>query len=123
MSGLITALAVGCLIGSLAAGAAGGRNAETPQGHPDPTRNCQSGPDLEAALDEASGLMRQSNFPDAAAQLQPIFATGCDARASLLLAAAFEAKRDDGKAAATASLARHRMNRRCNNQICRRFIP
>lgn len=96
---LIAALAAGSLIGCPVVGAAGASNAATPQVHADPTRNCPSRADLEAALGEASGLMRQSNFKDAAALLQPISASVCDARASLLLAAAYEAQGDERKAA------------------------
>jgi tetratricopeptide (TPR) repeat protein len=96
---LIAALAAGSLIGSQAARAEGGWNAETPQVHSDATRNCPPRADVDAELGQASDLMRQSKFQDAAALLQPLSANGCNARAGLLLAAAFEAQGDERKAA------------------------
>jgi tetratricopeptide (TPR) repeat protein len=97
--GLVATLAAGCLMGSPAAGAASAGNAATPQVRTDPAKNCPSRTEMDAALGEASDLMRQAKLQDAAALLQPISADGCDARASLLLAATLEAQGDERKAA------------------------
>lgn len=98
---LFVALAAGCLLGSSTAGAAGEWIvARALQAHPDVSRNCPSGNELDAALGQASDLMRQSRYQDATALLQPLASTDCDARASLLLAAAFDGQGDELKAVA-----------------------
>jgi len=91
---LIAALAVGILISCQTAGATGRWNPKTAQVHSASTRNCPSPTDLGTTLGEASDLMRQSRLQDAAARLQPLSDNDCDARASLLLAAAYEAQGD-----------------------------
>lgn len=92
---LSATLVAGCLPGSPAAGAAEGWNAQTPtQIHTQVNINCPTRDSLDAALGEASELMRQSRFEDAVTVLQPPAAKDCDARASLLLSAAFEARDD-----------------------------
>lgn len=93
----IAALAVGCLAGSLTAGAAGGWEQGVPR-RTEPERNCPPRSDLEGALGSASALIGQSRFQDATAVLQPIVAMDCDARVSLLLAAALEGQGDVSKA-------------------------
>jgi predicted Zn-dependent protease len=95
---LIAALAAGGLISTQAAHAAGGWNAETPPVHSTPGGGCPARADLDATLGQASDLMRQSRLRDAAALLQPLSASDCDAHASLLLAAAFEAQEDSHQA-------------------------
>lgn len=99
---ILTAILVaGCLAGGPAAGAAEEPNAETPAQAPvKVTRNCPARDDLDAALGEASDWMRQARFHDAAGLLQPLAAMNCDARVSLLLAAAFEAQGDEPQATA-----------------------
>ena len=98
---LSATLVAGCLPGSPAAGAAEGWNAETPvQAHAKAIGNCPTRDGLDAALGDASDLMRQSRFQDAASLLQPLAGMDCDARASLLLAAAFQAQGDEPKATA-----------------------
>ncbi|MFZ0302133.1 MAG: tetratricopeptide repeat protein [Terracidiphilus sp.] len=95
---LIVVLAAGCLTCSPAARAARGWSAEAPQVHSKPTRNCPSRDDLDAVLGKASGLMQQRRFQDAADLLQPFSGMNCDARASLLLAAAYEGQGDEVQA-------------------------
>ncbi len=96
---LTAALALGCLRGSLAAGAAGNWTFESaPQPHLGATRDCPPRIDLDTALAQASRLMQQSRYQDAATLLQPLSANNCDARANLLYAAIFEAGGDNLKA-------------------------
>lgn len=96
---LIAAYAVGCLAGSPTAGAAGGWKGEQESSHrSEPKRNCPSRDDVEGALGSASELISQSRFQDAAALLQPIAGMDCDARVSLLLAAALEGQGGVSKA-------------------------
>src|ERR1700739_1294747 len=57
-------------------------------------KDCPSPAALEAVLAQASSWMEQSRFQDAAGMLQSIAARNCDARISLLLAAAFEGQGD-----------------------------
>jgi tetratricopeptide (TPR) repeat protein len=96
---LIAALAVGCLPGNSAAGAAGEWiDGAPPQVHLGPKTDCPPRDDLDAALGQASALMQQSRFQDAAPLLQPLSGKNCDARVSLLLAAAFEGQGDEHKA-------------------------
>jgi tetratricopeptide (TPR) repeat protein len=98
---LIVALAAGCLQGSSAAGAAGEWIVgAAPQVHSAPTMNCPSRDGLDAVLSKASEWMKQSRYPDAAAILQPLSNMDCDARAGLLLAAAYEGQGDELKATA-----------------------
>lgn len=97
---LVMAMAAGSLIGQ-AAGSVAGWNAASGRAGSESTRNCPSRGDLGTALGEASDLMRQSRLQDAAARLEPLSVNDCDARASLLLAAAYEAEGDKLKATAT----------------------
>jgi tetratricopeptide (TPR) repeat protein len=98
---LLIALAV-C---TLAAGAVEGISVETAaQAHTDTTGNCLSQSDVEAALGNASAQMEQSQYADAAAILEPLSKKDCDARVSLLLAAAVEGQ--GNVAGATAILER-----------------
>lgn len=84
---LIAALAA-CTLG---AGAAEGATVGTAfQPHESTTASCPPQSDLEAALGNASAQMEQSHYADAAAILQPLASKDCDARVSLLLAAAVE---------------------------------
>lgn len=100
-SAFIAVLAAGCLPCSPLSGMAEGRSAGPAfQAHPAINRNCPPRSDLDAALGQASALMRQSMYQDAAALLQPLSAKDCDARASLLLAAAFEGQQDELQATA-----------------------
>ena len=92
---LIVALGAVCLAGSPAAGAAGWNAGPTPQVHSDLTRHCPPQSDLDAVLGKASALMQQSSYQDAAVLLQPLSGGHCDARVSLLLAAALEGQGDE----------------------------
>jgi tetratricopeptide (TPR) repeat protein len=92
---LIVALAAGCLACSRAAGAARWNAGLTPQVHSDPNQHCPPPGDLDAVLGKASSLMQQSSYQDAAAMLQPLSGGNCDARISLLLAAALEGQGDE----------------------------
>jgi tetratricopeptide (TPR) repeat protein len=90
--GLFSTLAAVCLSGNPAARAAGWRTAQAaPQAHSEASRRCPSRDELNAALGKASTLMEQARYQDAAQTLKPLSSLNCDARASLLLAAAFEA--------------------------------
>ena len=97
----VAALVLGCLSSSPATGAALGSDAEpTSQVRSDSGRNCPSRNDLDAALGNASALMSQARNQDAAQVLAPLALINCDARASLLLAAAFEGQGEELKATA-----------------------
>ena len=93
---LIAVLAALCLPGRLiAAGAAGQQHADSaPRVHSTSTKACPPQDDLNSALAQASSFMRQARYQDAAETLKPLSSLHCDARASLLLAAAFEAGGD-----------------------------
>jgi tetratricopeptide (TPR) repeat protein len=94
-------LTAGCLAGGPRAEAAEVRDAPSaPQAHPQAVRKCPSRSELDAALANASSLMEQSRFEDAAAALQPISGANCDARVSLLLAATYDGRGDASKAIA-----------------------
>jgi tetratricopeptide (TPR) repeat protein len=94
---LSAALAAGCFIGSPAAGAAEGANIEpAPQVHASPS--CPGPSDLDSTLGQASSLMQQSRFQDAAGLLQPLSNSHCDPRISLLLAAALESEGNEPQA-------------------------
>ncbi len=98
---LIAALAAGCLACSPLGGAARGWSAGAASpAYPDLNSNCPPRNDLDAALGKASDLMRQMRFQDVAAILQPLSGMNCDARVSLLLAAAFDGEGDELKATA-----------------------
>ncbi len=97
---LIAVLAAGCMPCSPLGGTAGWGNPGTSQVHPDVNRNCPPRNDLDAGLAQASDLMQQLRYQDAAALLQPLAGSDCDARASLLLAAAFDGQDDELKATA-----------------------
>ena len=86
------ALSAVCLTGNAtAAGEAWQTAANT---HSQIVKNCPAREHVEGALSTASSLMEQAKYQDAAATLQPLASLGCDARVSLLLAAAFEASGD-----------------------------
>jgi tetratricopeptide (TPR) repeat protein len=109
---LATALVVVCLSGSsTAARTAGQQSKETaPQAVAGPNPETRSGPrsqkskscpsqnEIDAALSAASILMGQAKYQDAAKALQPLSGFSCDARVSLLLAAAFEGNGDSPRA-------------------------
>jgi tetratricopeptide (TPR) repeat protein len=98
---LIAALAAGCVPCSPVAGAAVGWSAALlSQVHSEARVSCPAGDDLDAVLGEASALMGQSRYQDAAALLELPSAGNCDPRTSLLLAAAFEGQGDELKATA-----------------------
>jgi tetratricopeptide (TPR) repeat protein len=98
---LIAALAAGCLQSGSAAWAAGEWTAgANSQSHPDVNRNCPPRNELDATLGKASDLMMQSRYQDAVALLHPLAAKDCDAKVSLLLAAAFDGQGDELKATA-----------------------
>jgi tetratricopeptide (TPR) repeat protein len=59
-----------------------------------PAKGCPSRDEMGAVLGKASALMEQSRYQEAADSLQPFANLPCDARASLLLAAAFEMSGD-----------------------------
>src|SRR6202050_4390487 len=92
---LIAALAAGSLSSCPAAGAAAAQNAAV---HSEANSRCPSHDDVNAALSQASTLMVQAHYQDAAEALKPLADLGCDARASLLLAAAIEAGGDAARA-------------------------
>lgn len=97
----IAALAAGCLICSPPRGAAMESNTgAVSQARSGAVRNCPQRIDLDAALGKASDLMRQSDFRDAASLFQLLSGMDCDARVSLLLAAAFDKQGDALKATA-----------------------
>jgi tetratricopeptide (TPR) repeat protein len=98
---LLTALAA-C---TLAARAVEGVAVEmAAQAHTNTTGTCPPQSDVEAALGNASAQMEQSQYTEAAAILGPLSRKDCDARVSLLLAAAVEGQGD--VAGATAILER-----------------
>ena len=97
--GLIAALAVGGLLECPAARAAVRQSAQpASEIHPTNNKNCPSRDDIDAALGSASTQMSQAQFQDAAETLNSLAETGCDPRANLLLAAAFEGEGDRAKA-------------------------
>ena len=59
---------------------------------------CPGQDEMGAVLGKASALMEQSRYQEAADSLQPFANLPCDARVSLLLAAAFEMSGDLQKA-------------------------
>jgi tetratricopeptide (TPR) repeat protein len=96
---LITALAVGWIVSGPTAGATGGGTGEpAPQVRPASNQTCPPPLELDGALGQASTLMQQSRFQDAAGLLQPLAGMNCDARVSLLLAAALEGESDEPQA-------------------------
>lgn len=106
---LMAVLTGGCLTGGRAVRAAGGSDAGiAAQAESQPPKDCPSPSELDAVLAQASELLGESRFQDAAGMLQSLAAKNCDARISLLLAAAFEGRGDMPKA--TAELERaHRL--------------
>ncbi len=93
---LLAALAAVSLFGCPVARAAGQKDAQTSTAIA--SRQCPAPNDLRALLGNASGLMAQARYQDAAEILTPLASLDCDPRASLLLAAAFEAGGDVPKA-------------------------
>jgi tetratricopeptide (TPR) repeat protein len=97
---LIAVLAAVCLPGRLTVAlAAREQSAEpAPRVQSETNRKCPPRNDMDAALGKASTLMGQTHYQDAAETLQLLSGMDCDARVSLLLAAAFEAGGDVPKA-------------------------
>ena len=94
---LVIALATAfCLLGSsTVTGAVGQQSAKvTPQAHHRTDSRCPSQDAVNAALVNASASMEQAHYSDAAQTLSPLSPLDCDARVSLLLAAALEAGGD-----------------------------
>ncbi len=97
---LIATLMAGCFIGGPRVGATAYRITESASStRPESDKKCPARSDRDIALAKASALLGQSRFQDAAALLQPVSAMDCDARVSLLLAAAFEGEGNSPKAA------------------------
>ncbi|MGA2807552.1 MAG: tetratricopeptide repeat protein [Terracidiphilus sp.] len=93
--GKLALIAVLAAVSLTAARTAGQQSAEpAPRVHSNSNRACPSRDDVDAALGQASTLMQQARYHDAAEVLKPLSSLHCDARASLLLAAAFEAGGD-----------------------------
>jgi tetratricopeptide (TPR) repeat protein len=89
---LIAALVFGCLHGSPCARAAAEQNAPPAQRvHSGSEKKCPSRDELDSTLSKASALMEQTHYGDVSELLRPLSDLNCDARVSLLLAAAFEA--------------------------------
>jgi tetratricopeptide (TPR) repeat protein len=97
---LSVALSAGCLSCGSAAGVAERVEQTAAPVQSAPDKQCPSQSDAGLVLQEASALMSQSQFQAAAALLQPISKKDCDARISLLLAAATEGEGDSAKATA-----------------------
>jgi tetratricopeptide (TPR) repeat protein len=98
----MVALATACVSCSPVAGAAGQQSAQAAaHASPAPHRGCPSSQELDAALGNASTLMEQSQYQNAAVTLQSLSALSCDARVSLLLAAAFDGSGNVPKATET----------------------
>jgi tetratricopeptide (TPR) repeat protein len=96
---LIAALAAGCLPGTPATRAVMAQAAQNaPRVHSETNSACPSQENLNTALAQASTLMGQARFQDAAETLNPLAGMDCDPRVTLLLAAAFEAGGDVPKA-------------------------
>jgi tetratricopeptide (TPR) repeat protein len=95
----VAALAACCFQGSHAAWAAGecGIVAALPA-RTDASRNCPPSKEVNAALGIASDLVMQMHYQNAVETLQPLSDMNCDARVSLLLAAALEGQGDGLKA-------------------------
>lgn len=86
----IALVAAACLLGMAAARARGQQRAgATSQVAGE--RGCPAKTQIAASLANASALMEQAHYQDAAALLNPLADRNCDARASLLDAAALEA--------------------------------
>jgi tetratricopeptide (TPR) repeat protein len=97
ISHLVTALATAfCLLdSSTVTGAAGQQGVKvTPQAHHGTDSRCPAQDAVNAALVNASASMEQARYSDAAQTLSPLSPLDCDARVSLLLAAALEASGD-----------------------------
>jgi tetratricopeptide (TPR) repeat protein len=96
---LLSVLAAGGLLGCPAAREGKAQNAQpAPAVHSEANRRCPPHDDVNTALGQASTLMSQGHHKDAAETLKPLANLGCDARASLLLAAAVEEGGDAAKA-------------------------
>src|ERR1700728_245477 len=94
---LVIALATAfCLLGSATVTRAAGQQSAkvTPQAHHRTDNRCPSPDAVNAALVNASTSMEQARYSDAAQTLGPLLRLDCDARVSLLLAAALEASGD-----------------------------
>lgn len=123
--GLIAALAVSGLTHCSTAGAAMAENTRSaPSIHPTTGGSCPSRDAVEATLGNASTLMSQAQFQDAAEALKPLADSGCDARASLLLAAAFEQGGDKAKATAVLERAHEKwpMNTSIAASLAREYL-
>jgi len=97
---VISALAAVSFVSCPAAEAWAEQNAQPAQAiHSEATVRCPSRADVNGMLGQASKLMAEASYRDAAEALKPLADAGCDARASLLLAAAIEAGGDAANAA------------------------
>jgi predicted Zn-dependent protease len=93
--GLIAVFATSSLLSCSVAKAAMAQNSQsTLTVHSQANKKCPPREDVNAVLAQASTMMAQAHYQDAAAALKPLAGAGCDARASLLLAAAIEAGGD-----------------------------
>jgi tetratricopeptide (TPR) repeat protein len=98
---LVAALVAGSLSGGPATKAAPLDHAVSgSQVQPQTVQNCPSPAELDAVLAQSSEDLNEARFQGAAATLQSLAARNCDARISLLLAAAFEGQGDLPKATA-----------------------
>ena len=100
---LIAALAfVLCRFGSATMARAAGQSANTASPtHSTSAHGCPSQDLINSALGKASTMMQQARYRDAAGTLEQLVLLNCDARVSLLLAAAYEAGGDAPKAQQT----------------------
>jgi tetratricopeptide (TPR) repeat protein len=88
---VFAALVAVCLSGGPSTASAAGQTAPaSSRAHPAPGSKCPSPDELNTALRHASSEMEQAQYQEAAATLQPLAPLNCDARISLLLAAALE---------------------------------
>ena len=103
----VIALAAICLLGSFTAARATAQRTAAASPHPHSTaeKHCPPQREIDAALGKASALMAQASYRDAAEALRPLSTTRCDARVSLLLAAAMEGQGDLATAEQTLKVA------------------
>jgi predicted Zn-dependent protease len=96
---LIVALAAGSFSSCRAARVEAEQNTQPlPAVHPEASRRCPPHDVANATLGQASTLMAEAHYQEAAGTLKPLAEASCDARASLLFAAAMEAGGDTATA-------------------------
>jgi len=78
-----------CLTGSATAARVAGQQGPS-EAHTAAEKRCLSREELGTALEQASAFLEQARYQEAAGMLRPAAEQKCDARASLLLAAALE---------------------------------